>query len=210
MTRAPRRVLVVEDESAQRLMYARALDQMGYESVCVGTINEARSALGSSPVAVALLDLNLSGEHGLELFEHIRERRPAVSVVIATGYGTFELAKRAIRMDAVDFLSKPVGLAELESAIGRAWDRHVLVQTPVARLLPPAIDGEPESAGAGEPDPAIVRRKSLNIELIERELIMEALRRSADNRKAAAQMLGISERKLYYRLTQYRVRRPQG
>jgi transcriptional regulator with PAS, ATPase and Fis domain len=41
---------------------------------------------------------------------------------------------------------------------------------------------------------------------MERELIMEALRRASDNRKLAAEMLGISERTLYYRLTRYRLR----
>ncbi len=204
MSKPTRSVLVVEDESAQRLMYSRALEQMEYEPVCVGTGDEARAALAAGPFAIALLDLNLSGEHGMDLFEEFRERFPAVSVVIATGYGTFDLAKQAIRMDAVDFLSKPVGLADLESALDRAWSRHVLVQTPVAQLLPPITDDE---EGVFEkPDPAIAMRTSLNIELMERDLIMEALHRSEDNRKAAARMLGISERKLYYKLTQYRVR----
>lgn len=205
MSQAARRVLVVEDESAQRLMYSRALEQMNYEAVCVGSGEEAKCKLTELPFAIALLDLNLSGEHGLDLFEVIRERFPAVSVVIATGYGTFELAKQAIRMDAVDFLSKPVGLADLESALDRAWTRHVLVQTPVAQLLPPLIDGV-EGDFDGQPDLPLAQLQNLNLEAMERNLIMEALRRSEDNRKAAARLLGVSERKLYYRLTQYRVR----
>lgn len=204
MSPAPRNVLVIEDESAQRLMYAKALPKMGYESTCVATGEEASAALASTQFAIALLDLNLSGEHGLDLFEQIRESHPAISVVIATGYGTFELAKRAIHMDAVDFLSKPVALADLESALDRAWSRHVLVQTPVARLLPPPISASGDDAHT--PDPDIAGRPSLNIEAMERDLIMEALRRYEDNRKAASKALGISERKLYYRLTQYRVR----
>jgi len=205
MSPAPRRVIVVEDESAQRLMYARALEQMEFEAVCVGTGEEAKKELAAKPFAIALLDLNLSGEHGLDIFEMIRERYPAVSVVIATGYGTFELAKQAIRMDVVDFLSKPVGLADLESALERAWSRHVLVQTPIAKLLPPLVEGENEFI-ENDLDPSIIHRQCLSIESMERDLIMESLRRSEDNRKVAAKMLGISERKLYYKLTQYRVR----
>lgn len=205
MSRAPRQVLVVEDESSQRLMYARALKQIDFQTVCVGSGEEARRELASDSFAITLLDLNLSGEHGLDIFEMIRERYPSISVVIATGYGTFDIAKQAIRMDVVDFLSKPIGLADLESAINRAWSRHVLVQTPVAQLLPPATESD-DGAFDEEHDLTIAKRQSLNLDAMERDFIMEALRRCDDSRKAAARALGISERKLYYRLTQYRVR----
>ena len=98
---------------------------MGYMPTCVATSDEAWKELGSTQFAVALLDLNLAGESGLDIFEQLREQHPAISVVIATGYGTFDIAKQTIRMDVIDFLSKPVGLDDLKSAIDRAWDRHV-------------------------------------------------------------------------------------
>lgn len=191
-----RPVLVVEDESAQRLMYQRALTQMGYTPRCVPTLGDAQEVLRASPFGVALLDLNLSGQSGLELFEYIRDHHPEISVVIATGYGTFEIAKRAIRLDVVDILSKPIALDELGAAVGRAWERYVRVLTPVANLAPP-----PKQAG-GEGDGG----PGLNLEDMEHRLIMEALEQAGDNRKAAAKLLGISERKLYYRLSQYEIR----
>lgn len=192
----PRPVLVVEDESAQRLMYTRALKEFGYSPRCESSVQSAQDAMNSGKFGVALLDLNLSGQSGMELFEYIREIQPQTSVVIASGYGTFEIAKRAISMDVVEFLSKPVGLDELKSAIDRAWDRHVLVQTPIAELIPPGM----QATGS------IVSRPSLNLEDMEHELIVEALKRAGDNRKDAAKLLGISERKLYYRLSQYEIR----
>jgi DNA-binding NtrC family response regulator len=200
---AKRRVLVVEDESAQRLMYTRALKQFGYESQCAENSTDALALLASNPIAIVLLDLNLSGEHGMDLFEQIRELYPAISVVIATGYGTFEIAKRAIKMDLVDFLSKPVSLTELESALERAWARYVLVQSPAANLLPPE---EHDTTQQQDSDPIEAPASSLNIESMERDYILKALRQSQDNRKVAARMLGISERKLYYKLSQYRMR----
>lgn len=196
MNQSTRNILVVEDESAQRLMYSRALTRMGYLPKCVATSDEAWKELGSIQFAVALLDLNLAGESGLDIFEQLRERFPAISVVIATGYGTFEIAKQTIRMDVVDFLSKPIGLDDLKSAIDRAWNRHVLVQSPAEQLIPP--NTEPSIS-------PLHQQGTLNIESMEQDLIIEALRRCNDNRKAAAKMLGISERKLYYRLTLYEV-----
>ncbi len=200
----PRRVLVVEDESAQRMMYQKALTRMEFETVCVGSIEAARAALSAQSFSIGLLDLNLGVANGMDLFEEIRDRFPMMSVVIATGYGTFELARRSIHMDIVDFLTKPVSLGELETAMDRAWSRHVLVQTPVANLLPPQIQQETLHEDAAALD--LSMQDDLNCERIERELIMEALRRSEDNRKIAAEMLGISERKLYYKLTEYRAK----
>ncbi len=214
MTIAPRRVLVVEDESSQQLMYRRALRQMEFEAVCVGSAEEAHVALAREPFAIVILDLQLHGELSLDLFEESREQHPAVSVVIATGYGTFELARRSIQREVVDFLAKPVPLSDLETALDRAWSRHVLVETPVAQLRLPSRSGDDLGPNAhysgdessGDERAPLASRADLTLETVERVLIMEALRRSDDNRTLAAEMLGISERKLHYRLTQYRAR----
>ena len=208
MSESPRRVLVVEDDSSQQLMYQRALRSMDFEATCVSTEQEARVALANGKFAIVILDLQLGGELSLDLFEEIRDQYPAVSVVIATGYGSFEFARRSIHMDVVDFLAKPIPLSDLEVALDRAWTRHVLVQTPVARLLLPVPAEKfagPASAFADDDSDFLSTLGNLNIEAMERQMILEALRRSEDNRNLAAQMLGISERKLYYRLTQYRV-----
>lgn len=206
MSIAPRRVLVVEDDSSQQLMYQRALRTMDFETVTVSSAPEARRALPNDKFSIVILDLNLGGELSLDFFEEIRERYPAISVVIATGHGTFEFARRSIHRDVVDFLTKPIPLSDLERALDRAWSRHVLVQTPVAKLLLPRVSNDATRPTAEDASPQwLTSRKSLNIDNLERELIREALRRSDDNRKMAADMLGISERKLYYRLTQYRV-----
>ena len=208
MTTAPRRVLIVEDDSAQQLMYQRALRGMDFETVSVDTPDAAHAALRAAPFAIVILDLQLRGELSLDLFEEIRERYPEVSVVIATGHGSFEFARRSIHMDVVDFLTKPIPLSELETALDRAWSRHVLVQTPVARLVPPRSSNP--APGSDEQSRQVAAflntRQDLRIDVMERELIMEALRRCHDNRKLAADMLGISERKLYYRLAQQRPR----
>ena len=74
------------------------------------------------------------------------------------------------------------------------WSRCQRVQAPVSTVEPVPMDDDAR---------AIASRRSLNIEQAERDLILEALRRCDDNRKAAARMLGISERTLYYRLSQF-------
>lgn len=194
MNRDSFRVLVVEDESAQRAMYEKAIARLGYSVSAVRNGEDAWQALEQSDVAIVLLDLNLGGESGMDLFERVRETHPAVSVVIATGFGTFEIAQRAIGMDVVDFLSKPVSLDDLESALARAWQRSVTVRLPASQL--PHSDAHSKSDFLG--------LRSLRLEDVERGLVIEALRRSEDNRGDAAKLLGISERKLYYILSRMR------
>lgn len=194
MSRSSRSVLVVEDESAQRAMYEKAVSRLGYDVRSVQDGAAARRALREAEIAIVLLDLNLGGESGMALFESIRETHPAVSVVIATGFGSYEIARRAIHMDVVEFLSKPVSLNDLEAALARAWDRYVLVNLPAEQLADPAANSNSDFVGF----------RSLRIEDVERGLVVEALRRSEDNRAVAAKLLGISERKLYYLLSRMR------
>ena len=108
-------------------------------------------------------------------------------------------------MDVVDLLSKPVSIAELECAMDRAWTRHVLVQVPVDDLLLPQSASR-DDAFVDAPDGLVSRSADLDLEAMERVVIMEALQRSEDNRGLASKMLGISERTLHYRLSQYRLR----
>ncbi|MBX3374767.1 MAG: response regulator [Phycisphaeraceae bacterium] len=208
MTGRPKRVLVVEDESAQRLMYRRALASLGYDVECVDAGAGALASLDRAPAGVVILDLHLAGEHGMDLFETMRERHPAVSVVIATGHGSIDAMQRAIRLDVVDFLTKPVALGELESAVARAWDRHDLVEAPVGpdEDAGDALHGAAASGGASIVD-IVARARDLDLHAMEMAAIREALRRCDNNRKAAADLLGISERTLYYRLAQDRLRR---
>lgn len=81
--------------------------------------NQITSILNTSPVDVIILDMNFSaginnGNEGLYWLKRIREIAPALPVVMLTAYGDVELAVRALKNDATDFLLKP-------------WDNRTLV-----------------------------------------------------------------------------------
>lgn len=200
MSDLSRQILIVEDEGAQQHMYRRAITRLGYGIDCAGSVGTAEKMILENEYAIAILDLNLGGQSGMTVFEHIRDHSPSTSVIVATGFGTLAAAQQAIRLEAVDFLTKPISLDALEASLDRAWKRYELVQSPIDSLKP---HSEAKTADQNEP---LSLRTSLNIEDAERDLICEALRRAKDNRKVAAQMLGISERKLYYRLSQFELR----
>lgn len=203
------RVLVVEDEPRLRDMLVRAVREMEFVAAGVGSAESALVALAGEPSEAAtdvlLVDLNLPGAGGLELCRAVRERWPGRQFVILTGYGDLEAAQAAIRLDATDFLTKPVPLGDLERALARAMRRranHVL-----PRLLR-AIEEDPAAgAAATGADERGDRAESAAIPPtlaeLERRHIEAALARCDGNREEAAAQLGISVRTLYYRLRDY-------
>lgn len=202
------RVLLVDDEPRLRDVLTRAVKGMGFAASSVGSAEAALAQLAQQPADILLLDLNLPGMDGMNLLAQLRRDQPAVQVIILTGFGAMEAAQQAIRLDAVDFLTKPCGMGELERALSRAVARHrpPNVKPRLAGLAPaeedeevfdeclPACPALPDGVGPG-PDAPLAE--------VERFHILRALQTCEGNRRAAAKQLNISLRTLYYRLREY-------
>ena len=189
-------VLIVEDEARLREGLRRAVPAMGYVPITAGSAEEAMALMERDPCEVILLDLRLPGMNGMAFFEIVRQRWPRTQVIVATGYGDLDSAKRAVHLEAVEFLTKPCTLSDLESAIGRACQRY-LSNAAGANRKPAlaAIDAAPV-----EP---LADATGRSLDDLEREHILAALERHHGNRTAAAEELGISRRTLHYRLREY-------
>jgi len=187
-TRRPPSVLFVEDEPRLREILSSAMASWGFAVDTARSGEEALRHMDANPRDIALLDLNLPGVGGIELFEQIRQRWPQTAVIILTGFGDLAAARAAIRLDVVDFLTKPCRLDDLETALDRAWKRSPASQLPIV----------PEAQL--QADPAAPAK---TLEEIERQHILGTLARNNGNRTAAAAELGISRRTLQYRLSEY-------
>jgi DNA-binding NtrC family response regulator len=194
----PLRVLIVEDEGRLRDMLVRAVSDMGFAAAGAPSAEAALRHLADKPVEIAVLDLNLPGIGGMELFARLRKQYSAVQVIVLTGFGDLEAARAAIHFDAVDFLTKPCALGDLEVSLDRARAR----MNRTATALPPDNEPEPSDAAAPSPQPAAAAEGN-SLETMERNHILTVLEKNHGNRAATAAELGISLRKLYYRLEQY-------
>jgi DNA-binding NtrC family response regulator len=107
------RILVVEDDPAQRLSMGRYLTAKGFDLSEGATCQAAEAEFRSRQPDVMLTDYQLPDGTGLELLARVRRIDPTVPVVMLTGHGTIGLAVQAIKEGADQFLTKPVDLEAL-------------------------------------------------------------------------------------------------
>jgi DNA-binding NtrC family response regulator len=113
-------VLVVDDDDAVRRSTARLLTRAGFETLEAGTAAEALAAITSSerPVDVVLSDVVMPQMNGIELAAAIAEARPAVEVLLFSGFTPTTLSRHDMAAeDAPTILQKPVERAKLVDVV---------------------------------------------------------------------------------------------
>ena len=128
MSAAGDRVLVVEDERAQREALAQYLGRAGYAVTAVASGEEAAERLAGEPFAVLLTDLRLPGVDGLAVVRRARERDEETGVLLMTAFASVESAIEALRIGAHDYLLKPLILEEVARKVGRLIEHRALVR----------------------------------------------------------------------------------
>ncbi len=113
----PMRILIVDDEEIVRQTIGDYLGQAGSLVEVAGDGQGGLERIRASNYDLVLIDLRMPGMDGIALLGEIREVKPDLSVVIITGHGNMESAIKALRLGAVDFLTKPIKLLELDAVL---------------------------------------------------------------------------------------------
>lgn len=116
-------VLLVDDEAAFVERLAERLRLRGYSVRTAGTAEDALAVLAEHPCDIAFLDVGLPGMDGLSLLGKIRAALPGLACCMLTGAAQVEVAAKALRQGAFDWLAKPVRVEEVEAACKRAGSR---------------------------------------------------------------------------------------
>ncbi len=117
-------ILIVDDEVVIRELCAKAL--RGYRILQAADGAEALRILEQETADVILTDIMMPQINGLDLLKTIKEREPNQVVVVMTGYADKEIVLRALKADADDFISKPINLLQLKTAIDKALEKKGL------------------------------------------------------------------------------------
>ncbi|MFN7102855.1 MAG: sigma-54-dependent transcriptional regulator [Pseudorhizobium sp.] len=121
------RVLLVDDEEELRRSTAQALELFGLSVQTFSTADPVLELIGFSFDGVVVTDIRMPGIDGMTLMHRIRELDPEIPVILVTGHGDVQLAVKAMREGAYDFLEKPFTPQHLAGVIRRALDRRGLV-----------------------------------------------------------------------------------
>ena len=116
MNKESPRLLIVEDDDRFAETLSAEFQDRGY-SVARAESLEALAQLDSTGVGYAIVDLRLRSDSGLDAIAEIREHSPHARVVVLTGYGSIATAVHATKLGAIQYLTKPIEIDELERAL---------------------------------------------------------------------------------------------
>jgi len=114
-----RTLLIVEDDKPFLTRLARAMEGRGYQVTTAESVEDAVAAVREAPPAFAVIDMRLGDGNGLDVVAAIREKRDDSRVIILTGYGNIATAVTAVKLGAIDYLSKPADADEIHAALTR-------------------------------------------------------------------------------------------
>ncbi len=128
--REPGTVLVVDDEDMVARLLERMLQQEGHHVMTAGTSREALAAARQpgTAVDVAMIDINLAGESGLDLMAKLQDVDEHIVNIIITGQATVDNAIASVRGGAYDFIEKPFASEHLLSTVRRAMEFRRLLK----------------------------------------------------------------------------------
>ncbi len=181
------KLYIVEDDRGTREMLVELLASVGQTTHACGTAQEFLAIHDAGAPALLMLDVRLPDLSGLELLERLRERGGSVATIVMTGFADVEMAVRALKLGAVDFVEKPFRPQDMLDKVQRArelltesWESQRRKAEVEARLLTlsPRENEVLDLVVAGLPNKLIADRLNLSQKTVEfhRAHLMQKLR----------------------------------
>ena len=169
--------LIIDDDDTLRTRVCRAFQLRGWEAHGADTVAAALRMAQEHGPELAIVDLRLPGESGLDIVRTLRTLDATMSIIMLTGYGSIATALEAVKCGADHYLTKPVDVDQILSAY------EALCGAPPAEQTPPATI------------PSLAR--------VEWEHIQRVLTDCNGNVSQAARLLGLHRRSLQRKLSKY-------
>ena len=164
--------MLVDDDEIFLQVLSRSMTKRGYEVISCAGIQDAVSRSTETVPDMAVVDLKLEGESGLDLIPLLIDINPEMKIVVLTGYSSVATAVTAIKRGATDYLSKPVTAGDVIKAL----------------------------AGEGQSEHMLEDFSPMSVERLEWEYIQKVLKENDGNISATARSLGMYRRTLQRKL----------
>jgi len=120
-------ILIIDDEKSQREILSGFLSKKGYKVYSAESGSQGLKIVRDKTIDIILSDFKMPEMTGIEILEQVSLINPKISFIIITAYGTVENAVRAMQLGAIDYISKPVNLDELEILLDRIVENKNLI-----------------------------------------------------------------------------------
>ena len=168
--------LIADDDEVFRTRLGVALQARGWEVLLAANSSEALALAGENAPDLAIIDLRLGSENGLDLVRALRALDATMLIIMLTGWGSIATALEAVRGGADHYLSKPADVDQIVAVFQ-------------------SLSGNAAVPDAAPAVPTLAR--------VEWEHIQRVLTDCAGNISMAAKMLGLHRRSLQRKLSKY-------
>ncbi len=127
------KILIIDDDNLVCLSLKKVLQSFNYEVEVCQNASESFEYIEKSQPDIILLDIYLSVADGLDILKETRARYPNLPVIMITGYSDVNLAVKAMKIGAYDFLLKPIDLDQLQFVLNKSIE-HLNLKKEVERL----------------------------------------------------------------------------
>jgi PAS domain S-box-containing protein len=119
------KIVLIDDEEGIRKVTSITLEDRGY-TVLTAADGEAGVRLCQETLPqIVLTDIRMPKMDGLEVLANLKKNLPEIEVIVITAFGDVETAVKALRLDASDFITKPLNDDALHTALDRAQERYI-------------------------------------------------------------------------------------
>jgi two-component system response regulator RegA len=124
--------LLVDDDEAFTQVLSRALQRRGYSAVMAHNCADALQVAQSQQFVKAIIDLKMEGSSGITLIPELQALQPNIEIVMLTGYSSVATAVEAVKLGALNYLSKPASTDEILAVFAHS-EANIAVPIPDSR-----------------------------------------------------------------------------
>ncbi len=122
------KILIIDDEEGIRRVLSIILTQVGYSVLCAANGEEGLAVFERERPSVVITDIKMPGVDGIDVLRAVKDKGEGQEVIVITGHGEMDLAIEALKLQASDFINKPISNDALLLAVERALERIAIRQ----------------------------------------------------------------------------------